>query len=66
MESRELLSQPKSIPTHPQSFALSLSVADTLLSVFDPLLNMLKTRWYCANPFQPIKGFHFLRLYRIK
>ena len=25
-----------------------------------------KTRWHCANLFQPIKGFHFLRLYRIK
>ena len=27
---------------------------------------MLKTRWHCANLFQPIKGFHVLRLYRIK
>ena len=24
------------------------------------------TRWHCANLFQPIKGFHFLRLYRVK
>ena len=27
---------------------------------------ILKTRWRCANLFQPIKGFHFLRLHRIK
>ena len=26
----------------------------------------VKTRWHCANLLQPIKGFHFLRLYRIK
>ena len=25
-----------------------------------------KTRWHCANLFQPIKGFHFLRLYHIQ
>ena len=30
------------------------------------LLTPIKTRWHCANLFQPIKGFHFLRLYRIK
>ena len=29
-------------------------------------LTIFKTRWHCANLFQPIKGFHFLRLYRIK
>ena len=25
-----------------------------------------KIWWHCANLFQPIKGFHFLRLYRIR
>ena len=27
---------------------------------------VVKTRWHGANLFQPIKGFHFLRLYPIK
>ena len=32
------------------------------ICVFVPL----RTRWHCANLFQPIKCFHFLGLYRIK
>ena len=36
-----------------------------VIIIFIPLTK-LKTRWHCANLFQPIKGFHFLRLYRIK
>ena len=29
------------------------------------VINVTKTRWHGANLFQPIKGFHFLRLYPI-
>ena len=32
----------------------------------DNIILLLKTRWHGANLFQPIKGFHFLRLYPIK
>ena len=35
-------------------------------SIISNALIHIKTRWHCANPLQPIKGFHFLRLYRIK